>query len=74
MAVVVAVGINMNVSLHFQCYVGKCTARGVQVFTKSGVDPISTSPPTHKIELLISEYIFKFLMQANCVRYTCKGK
>ena len=64
-AAVVAVGINTDVSLHFQCYVGKCMACGV--FTKSGVGPIPPPPPpthTHtiKIELLIFEYYFKLLM------------
>ena len=57
MAVVVEVGINTNVSLPFQCYIGKCTAHAV--FTKSdkaGVDPISPHTHTHKIEFLIFEY------------------
>ena len=39
MAVAVVTCININVSIHFQWCVGKCTARAV--FIKSGADPMS---------------------------------
>ena len=68
MAVVVEVGINTNVSLPFQCYIGKCTAHAV--FTKSdkaGVDPIS--PHTYT-----QNRIFDFRVLISSIAIILMGK